>query len=69
MKSFIAFSTGDSVQAHAETDIIYVGFGITDSTYNYDDYSGLDVTGKTVVFISGEPEVEGDSLWRSKNIK
>lgn len=62
-ESFAVYSAGDSSMAHAGTDIIFVGFGITDSTYDYDDYAGLDVTGKTVVFISGEPEIEGDSLF------
>ncbi len=62
-KSFVAYSAGDSVMAHAETELLFVGFGITDTTYNYDDYAGLDVAGKTVVFVSGEPEIEGDSLF------
>ena len=35
-------------------DIILVGYGIKDDNYN--DYEGIDVTGKIVVAIGGEPK-------------
>jgi hypothetical protein len=37
--------------------IVFAGYGIDDSTYN--DYKNLDVKGKVVVFILGEPKKEG----------
>jgi Zn-dependent M28 family amino/carboxypeptidase len=37
--------------------IIVVGYGIEDK--NYSDYTGLDVSGKIVVFFTGEPKKEG----------
>ncbi len=36
-------------------DVVYVGHGITAPDLNYDDYAGLDVRGKIVVFDSGVP--------------
>lgn len=36
--------------------IIFVGYGITAKEFNYDDYSGIDVKGKYVAFLNGEPE-------------
>jgi len=36
--------------------LVFVGFGIDAPEYNYNDYYYLDVNGKVVVFLSGEPE-------------
>lgn len=47
------FSGGGSVNA----DIVFVGFGITAPDYNYDDYAGIDVKGKIVVVMRGEPQM------------
>jgi hypothetical protein len=38
-------------------EIIFVGYGIDDPKYN--DYDGLDVKGKVVVFFLGEPKKDG----------
>ena len=35
--------------------LVFVGFGIDSPTHGIDDYSGLDVTGKIVVILSGAP--------------
>ncbi len=45
-------STSDSVAVTAE--VVYVGYGATAPELGYDDYAGLDVTGKLVMM---EPEV------------
>ncbi|MFC1640265.1 M20/M25/M40 family metallo-hydrolase [Gemmatimonadota bacterium] len=45
-------STSDSGEVTAE--VVYVGYGITAPELGYDDYAGLDVRGKIVVY---EPEV------------
>ena len=41
----------------ASNKIILVGYGIDDN--NYSDYTGKDVSGKIVVFFSGEPKKDG----------
>jgi hypothetical protein len=38
----------------AATEIVFVGYGITSK--NYDDYADLNVKGKVVVFVNGEPK-------------
>ena len=35
--------------------MVFAGYGITAPDLNYDDYAGLDVTGKIVVILRGEP--------------
>ncbi|MBK7432800.1 MAG: M28 family peptidase [Chitinophagaceae bacterium] len=45
--------------------MIFVGYGIDDPKYN--DYEGLDVKGKLVVFFLGEPKKEGKFLINGTN--
>ena len=56
-KDFISLSGGESFYIYK--DIILVGYGITDDNYN--DYESIDVTGKIVVAIGGEPKGKDDN--------
>jgi Zn-dependent M28 family amino/carboxypeptidase len=38
-----------------ESDVVFVGYGIVAPEYEWDDYKGLDVRGKTVVMLVGDP--------------
>jgi len=38
-----------------ESDAVFVGHGITAPEFNWDDYKGVDVTGKVVVLFTNEP--------------
>jgi peptidase M28-like protein/PDZ domain-containing protein/PA domain-containing protein len=40
--------------------VIFAGYGITAKEYNYDDYAGLDVTGKIVLILRHEPQEKDD---------
>lgn len=47
----------------------FVGYGITASEYNYDDYAGIDVTGKVVLVLRHEPQEEDEqSVFRGRRI-
>ncbi|MEH8015713.1 M28 family metallopeptidase [Rheinheimera muenzenbergensis] len=39
----------------AGSDVVFVGYGIVAPEYNWNDYAGLDVTGKTVVMLVNDP--------------
>jgi Zn-dependent M28 family amino/carboxypeptidase len=39
------------------SDLVFVGYGIVAPEYEWDDYAGIDVTGKTVMMITGDPPV------------
>jgi Zn-dependent M28 family amino/carboxypeptidase len=39
----------------ANSDVIFVGYGINAPEYNWNDYAGLDVKGKTVVMLVNDP--------------
>lgn len=44
----------DSVEV-AESDMVFVGYGIVAPEHNWNDYEGLDVEGKTVVMLVNDP--------------
>lgn len=58
----ILIGSGCVKDINVTTDFVFVGYGITADEYQYDDYKGLDVKGKVVVAIEGEPE-NGNSTY------
>jgi hypothetical protein len=44
-----------------EAEVVFVGYGISRPASGYDDYAGVDVRGKIVIAISGEPRVLSDA--------
>ncbi|MBH0176271.1 MAG: M28 family peptidase, partial [Nitrospira sp.] len=46
----------DSPSADIHTSIIFVGYGLSDPAQGIDDYTGLDVWNKIVLFLRGKPE-------------
>tara|TARA_R110002126_G_scaffold15185_23_gene62609 strand:- start:519 stop:2216 length:1698 start_codon:yes stop_codon:yes gene_type:complete len=52
----IAWTTQVTEQVSVEeSDMVFVGYGIVAPEYNWNDYEGLDVTGKTVVMFVNDP--------------
>ncbi len=62
-RHFFTYQAGDSTYRGNEQPLVFVRFGIDDSTYGYNDYENLDVRNKTVVLILGEPERQDDSTF------
>lgn len=46
----------DSPSADLQAPIVFVGYGISDPTGGFDEYAGLDVRNKVVLFLRGKPE-------------
>ena len=65
-KDFISLSGGESTEIDSK-DIIVVGYGISDDKYN--DYKGIEVSGKVVVAIGGEPKDENNNYLVSGSTK
>jgi hypothetical protein len=62
-RDFTPFSFSDSGRVRGE--VAFAGHGITAPELQYDDYAGLDVTGKIVLVLSGEPrERDAESPFR-----
>ena len=47
----IGFSSAGKVTA----PVVFVGYGITAPEYSYDDFAGINVTGKIALCLTGEP--------------
>ena len=41
----------------ADSDVIFVGYGVVAPEYHWDDYKGLDVRGKTLIMLVNDPPV------------
>ncbi len=41
------------------SELVFVGYGVVAPEFNWDDYKGVDVTGKTLVMLINDPPVEG----------
>ncbi len=62
MKDFFAFQ-GIPDKIYSSASLVFVGFGIEDKKYGMQEYTGLDVKGKVVVFFEDEPmDKAGNSL-------
>ncbi|MBS0171282.1 MAG: M28 family peptidase [Nitrospira sp.] len=46
----------DSPSANLQAPVVFVGYGISDPDGGWDEYAGVDVRGKIVLFLRGKPE-------------
>jgi Peptidase family M28/PDZ domain/PA domain len=53
-KDFLPLSFSSSGEFHGP--VVFAGYGVTDKQENYDDYDGIDVTGKFVLLLRHEPK-------------
>ncbi|MBS1603605.1 MAG: M28 family peptidase [Bacteroidetes bacterium] len=54
----------DSVNTLDRNDVVFAGFGIVAPEYNWNDYAGLDVKGKTVVVMVNDPGFYDSTLFK-----
>ena len=52
-RDFVPFSFSSS--GHLDAPVVFAGYGVTDKDKHYDDYAGIDVTGKIVLIFRHEP--------------
>ncbi|MBY0558112.1 MAG: M28 family peptidase [Burkholderiaceae bacterium] len=55
---YVAHSTTPGEHARvADSDIVFVGYGVQAPEYGWDDYKGLDVRGKTLLMLINDPPI------------
>ena len=55
---YVAVSRRDATEVNvADSDLVFVGYGVVAPEYGWDDYKGLDVRGKTIVMLINDPAV------------
>ena len=59
---FVAFTQRITPQiAIRNSDVVFVGYGVVAPEYGWDDFKGLDVKGKTLVFLINDPPLPDPS--------
>jgi hypothetical protein len=57
-QDFVAVSRHDSSAINVtNSEIVFVGYGVVAPEYDWDDYRGVDVRGKTVLIMVGDPPI------------
>jgi hypothetical protein len=56
-----------SVQIHAP--IVFVGYGIADTARGFDEYAGIDVKGRVVLFLRGKPERYAGQITHAEKVR
>lgn len=64
LEEYVASDQTQAESSSLDSDVVFVGHGVVAPEYNWDDYKGLDVRGKTIVMLvddppgsAGEPEL------------
>jgi Zn-dependent M28 family amino/carboxypeptidase len=62
LKDYVAVSRRYEPQVNVDnSDLVFVGYGVTAPEYGWDDYKGVDVKGKTIVILINDPAVPSAS--------
>ncbi|MCA0447102.1 MAG: M28 family peptidase [Bacteroidetes bacterium] len=61
-QDYLLFKTGAQTFIPKPVQMVFAGYGINAPQYDYNDYQDIDVTGKIVVILTGEPESD-DPAW------
>ncbi len=57
-KDIVAWTVQPVPGVHvADSDVVFVGYGVVAPEYGWDDYKGVDVKGKTIVMLVNDPAV------------
>jgi Zn-dependent M28 family amino/carboxypeptidase len=63
MKDFYCFSRSSSEMSHFSKQTLFLGYGIDDPKYS--DYNGVNVNGKVLLILNGEPMRQDATFWLS----
>ncbi|GJL95889.1 MAG: aminopeptidase [Hyphococcus sp.] len=58
-EDYLVGSSAKAAEAVVEAPMVFVGFGLVAEEYDRDDFAGLDVDGKIVVYLPGAPKFLG----------
>ncbi|MFZ5515860.1 MAG: M28 family peptidase [Candidatus Zhuqueibacterota bacterium] len=60
---YLLYKSGAQTYIPRPQQLVFVGYGIIAPEFDYNDYQSLDVDGKIVVFLSGEPPSEDSTYF------
>lgn len=65
-RDFVVWSNLPDEQLDVWSSIVFAGYGVVAPEYKWDDYAGLDVKGKTMIVLSGDPPTADQRLFQGK---
>lgn len=65
LKDYYCFNRSTTNMADQLTEVLFLGYGIDDAAYN--DYKNIDVKGKTIIVLQGEPMMPDSSYILTKS--
>jgi Zn-dependent M28 family amino/carboxypeptidase len=66
LSEYTAYDETQQTESNVNADIIYVGYGIQAPEYQWDDYKGVDVTGKVLLMLVNEPPSDDVKFFKGK---
>ena len=61
VEDFVAWTKQERPKITIDSDLVFVGYGIVAPEYNWDDFKGVDMTGKIMVVLVNDPPVPDPS--------
>jgi hypothetical protein len=65
-KDYLLYESGQQTFTPVPLQLVFVGYGIIAPEFDYNDYQSVDVEGKIVVFIDGEPESDNNEFFNGE---
>jgi hypothetical protein len=65
-KDYLLYKSGQQTFTPVPLPLVFVGFGIVAPEFDYNDYQEIDVEGKIVVFLDGEPESDDPEFFNGE---
>lgn len=66
-EDYFLFNAGDQTFVPNPLPTVFVGFGIIAPEYDYNDYENVNVEGKIVVMLDGEPQSDDETFFEGVN--
>lgn len=67
-EDYVLWSLRDEPIVEAGGDIVFVGYGVVAPEYQWDDYSGVDVSGKIVLALVNDPGMVDSTIFRGNEL-
>jgi Zn-dependent M28 family amino/carboxypeptidase len=66
LDEYVAFDQTQQEHSDVDAEIVYVGYGIEAPEYSWDDYKGVDVSGKVLLMLVNEPPSDDPKFFKGK---
>jgi Zn-dependent M28 family amino/carboxypeptidase len=63
---YVATDQTHSEKSTIDAPLVYVGYGISAPEYNWDDYKGVDLTGKALLMLVNEPPSDDPNFFKGR---